>query len=112
MDRQPVGEYTGLAAEQFLNQQDQPKEVRRIDDYALRRTLLWLAERVEMLTTHSPSMLPFTSAPCTTCGHDRRDHAVGGDADNPSPWPCTFPLLRGAPDILCTCGDYQPLEAE
>jgi len=83
-----------------------------LDDEAVRHTLLWLAERVVDLTPPSPSMLPMNLAPCVTCGHDRRDHVVGGDADNPSPWPCNFPHSRGAPAIICYCGDYEPMRKD
>ena len=80
-----------------------------LEDEAVRHTLLWLAERMEALTPRSMSMLP-PGAPCSKCGHDRGDHVVGGDADNPTPWPCNFPHTRGAPAILCYCGDFEPME--
>jgi hypothetical protein len=37
---------------------------------------------------------------------------VNGDADNPTPWPCNFPHSRGAPAILCYCGDYEPMRED
>jgi len=80
-----------------------------LDDEVVRHTLLWLAEG---LSTAADAMFPVLQAPCATCGHDRRDHVVAGDADNPSPWPCNFPHSRGAPAILCYCADYQPLADE
>lgn len=67
----------------------------------LRRMLLWLAECDE--EEDSP---PF---PCGTCGHSRYAHEVGGDADNPEPWPCLYPKYIGAPVALCTCADYEPM---
>jgi hypothetical protein len=74
-----------------------------LDLEAVRLTLLWLCER-----DLSNGGVGMPIALCANCGHDRYDHAVGGDADNPSPWPCNFPHSRGAPAILCYCGDYQP----
>jgi predicted Zn-ribbon and HTH transcriptional regulator len=103
MDSHPVGEYSGFAAEQFL---DRREEKMALDDEVVRHTLLWLAEG---LTTAADELFQQPRAQCSNCGHDRRDHAVGGDADNPSPWPCNFPHSRGAPAILCYCVDYQPM---
>jgi hypothetical protein len=80
-----------------------------LDDEAVRHTLLWLAEEATLWEDVEGVKSP---ARCATCGHSRSDHAVGGDADNPSPWPCNFPHSRGAPAILCYCGDYQPLTEE
>lgn len=76
-----------------------------LEDEAIRHTLLWLAAQV---TTEVG--MPW--ALCTTCGHGRQDHVVAGDADDPTPWPCNFPHSRGAPAILCYCGDYQPPKDE
>lgn len=83
-----------------------------LDDEVVRHTLLWLAEQVTFDPVAAAIGNYDRPAPCATCGHDRSDHAVGGDADNPSPWPCNFPHSRGAPAILCYCGDYQPLADE
>lgn len=80
-----------------------------LDDEAVRHTLLWLTEQQTIeLERAQQYLFPFLVL-CATCGHDRTDHVVGGDADNPSPWPCNFPHTRGAPAILCYCADYQPL---
>lgn len=85
-----------------------------LDDEAVRHTLLWLSEQVVLIEPFAKGIgaIGYHSAPCSTCGHDRRDHVVGGDADNPTPWPCNFPHSRGAPAIICYCGDYQPLTDE
>ncbi len=74
-------------------------------------SLLWLAEMTLPLYEHT-ELARVVVAPCAKCRHDRSHHAVGGDADNPSPWPCTFPQSLGAPARLCTCPDYEPLEFE
>jgi hypothetical protein len=80
-----------------------------LDDEAVRQTLLWLCEEQTAWDGIESNMF---QAPCATCGHDRRDHVVGGDADNPTPWPCNFPHSRGAPAILCYCGDYEPMRED
>jgi hypothetical protein len=78
-------------------------------DEEVRHTLLWLCEG---WANAVDEINLFQHAPCATCGHDRRDHVVAGDADNPSPWPCNFPHSRGAPAILCYCGDYEPMRED
>ena len=79
-----------------------------LDDEAVRHTLLWIVE--EMMLDDVLDEGP--RAPCSKCKHDRRDHVVNGDADNPTPWPCNFPHSRGAPAILCYCGDYEPMRED
>lgn len=80
-----------------------------LDDEAVRHTLLWL---IEGMASAADDAAQAPRTPCSNCGHDRRDHVVGGDADNPSPWPCNFPHSRGAPAILCYCGDYEPMRED
>jgi hypothetical protein len=80
-------------------------------DEETRAMFEWLVRQVDDLILISPSMLPDTS-PCTTCGHGRRAHVVNGDADDPTPWPCEYPKVMGAPSALCTCRDYQPMSED
>ena len=80
-----------------------------LDDEATRHTLLWLAQQLVPLNEVIKFQESPIEAPCATCSHGRSDHSVGGDADNPSPWPCNFPHSRGAPAILCYCADYTPM---
>ena len=75
-------------------------------DDQVRQTLLWLAEQVEKVQERGG---PLWLDACAACGHSRRAHSVGGDADNPMPWPCEYPKHLGAPTWLCTCPDYQPV---
>jgi hypothetical protein len=74
----------------------------------VRATLLWLAELLIPLYAQAELAIIHV-APCVSCGHDRTHHRVGGDADDPTPWPCTFPQLMGAPASLCTCQDYETM---
>jgi hypothetical protein len=71
-------------------------------DEELRAVLLWLIE------INDRPNLPKLAGVCATCGHERWAHEISGDADDPTPWPCTYPKHIGAPHGLCTCADYQP----
>jgi hypothetical protein len=76
----------------------------------VQRTLLWLAERIDVVDHASGGGDPFAVPhPCATCGHTRYAHVVNGDADNPQPWPCEYPKILGAPVALCDCPDFEPL---
>ena len=77
-------------------------------DEDVRKALLWLAEQVERALL-PPSLRDAPSYDiCDRCGHNRHHHVVGGDADNPTPWPCAYP--RHGPVVLCDCEDYRPME--
>lgn len=86
-------------------------------DDEIRRTLLWVIERTDLQMDererevfqriHS-SILD----PCATCGHGRSAHVVDGDADDPTPWPCMYPVILGFPVPLCRCEDFQPIGVE
>lgn len=80
-----------------------------LTDTEIRLSLLWLAERIETVDRVSGGGSPQTHMPCAGCGHSRYEHIVGGDADDPQPWPCTYPKLQTAPAALCNCPDFQPL---
>lgn len=69
-------------------------------------TLLWLAERTDIAASHA-DVFVLGDPMCAACGHGRSSHVVGGDADNPQPWPCAYPKsAMGAPHALCRCNDY------
>ena len=72
----------------------------------LRAVLVWLCERANQQVTTG------YVAYCRTCGHELSADRIAGDADNPSPWPCDFPKIMGAPHALCLCTDYVPMSEE
>jgi len=88
----------------------QVRAVVALEDWQV-KVLLWLAERTDgslpIVTTYQPK-----PSPCYTCGHDRQAHVVGGDADDPTPWPCMYPQILGAPQRLCDCEDFQPQQSD
>ena len=83
-----------------------------MDEEELRATLLWLIEREDAVKQWNEFYQPPGMSPCSTCGHERAAHVVGGDADNPQPWPCKYPKILGAPHGLCRCLDYQPMSED
>lgn len=74
---------------------------RPLDLTEIGETLLWLMEHVD-IGLPDLNLDPL----CEACGHGRMSHVVGGDADNPQPWPCVYPKSLGAPHALCRCNDY------
>jgi hypothetical protein len=81
-----------------------------MDEEELRRTLLWLIERDDAAKQWNEFYQPPGRNPCGTCGHELAAHVVNGDADNPTPWPCAYPKILGAPHTLCRCQDFDPIK--
>ena len=79
-------------------------------DEGTRKTLLWLAKRLDEVDKAAGGGDPFlVHSPCARCGHGRHAHVEVDDATMEAPaWPCAYPRILGAPIDLCNCEDFQP----